>query len=244
MTDQLPNSTNSLEQIEIKDLSDYYPGGYPLRGVNLSLKKGQITCIIGDTCSGKSAVVKLLERRYDYSEGSIFVNGNELKKWNKEEWFSQLAVVRRNTRHPYKNVADNISQKACSAKEKANVEAFCNIYGFHHYITQLKKGYKTVIGDDPSSLTGAQSQLVALASALYPCPAILILNQSTTEMDFRMEQYVFDTLHRIKEHMIVLIITERPKIAYRSDYVYLLNDGQISKKGDPEAITNVLERLI
>ena len=244
MPDQLPNSTNSIEQIAIKDLFDYYPIADPLRGVNLILKKGQITCLLGDSCSGKSTIASLLERRHNYSQGSIDVDGQELKDLSKKDWLSKFTIIARTPFFSHKTLADNIAAKSCTAEEEANVVAFCKIYGFHQYITKLKKGYKTVLGDAPLALTEAQSQLIALARALYPCPDVLVLNESTTAMDFRMERHALDILHRIKEHMIILLITGRPKVAYRSDYVYLLNDGLITKKGEPEAITAVLERLI
>ena len=244
MTDQLPDSKNSIGQIEIKDLFDNYPIADPLRGVNLILKKGQITCLLGDSCSGKSTIVNLLERRHNYSQGSICVNGKELKELNKKNWLSKVTIVPRSTFYSHKTIADNIAAKSCTTEEEANVVAFCKVYGFHSYITKLKKGYKTVVGNAPLALTEAQSQLIALARALYPCPDVLVLNESTTAMDFRMERHALDILHRIKEHMIILLITGRPKVAYRSDYVYLLNDGLITKKGEPEAITDALERLI
>lgn len=242
--DQQHNSPYPIRRITIEDFSYYHPVRAPLMEVNLTLQCGRVTCLIGGYKSGKSTIVNLLERRYPYLKGTICIDGQDLKELDKKQWQSQIAVIPKHPNYSYKTVVDNIAAKKCSAKEEANVIAFCQIYGFHHYITQLKKGYKTLIGNDPSALTGAQSQLIALARALYPCPDVLILNESTTAMDFKMEEYVLDKLYRIKQHIIILLITDRPKIADRSDYVYLFDDGRISEEGDPESIAEILQRLI
>ncbi|MEL7147672.1 MAG: ABC transporter ATP-binding protein [Bacteroidota bacterium] len=244
MTDQLPDFTHVFEQIMIQDFSYYHPVREPLQGVSFRFKAGQITCLIGGYKSGKSTIVNLLDRSYLYLKGSICIDGKELKALDKKKWLSQIAVVPQYPDFPYKTIADNIAAKECSGEEETNVIAFCKIYGFHRYITQFKKGYKTVIGNLPSPLTLPQRQLIALARALYPCPGVLILNDSTTAMDFRMERHALDILHRIKEHMIILLITGRPKVAYRSNYVYILEGGRVIKQGDPDAITQTLERLI
>ena len=244
MTDQLPDFTHIFEQITIQDFSYYHPVREPLQGVSFRFKAGQITCLLGGPLSGAGTLVNLLDRSYPYLKGSICIDDQELKELDKNKWLSHLAVVPQYPDFPYKTITDNIAAKECSDDGEANVIAFCKIYGFHRYITQFKKGYKTVIGNLPSPLTIAQRQLIALARALYPCPGVLVLNESTSGMDFRMERHALDILHRIKEHMIILLITGRPKVAYRSDYVYLLNGGLVTKKGEPEAITEVLERLI
>lgn len=120
-----------------------------------------------------------------------------------------------------------------------NIVAFCEIYGFDQYITTFDDSYNTVIGDGGVSLSGGQSQLVALARALYQSPDFLILDEPTASMDSEMEKWVMNLLNSIKKHMIVLMVTHRIKAAYDSDYVYLLKNGEIVEEGNPKMMAQV-----
>ena len=235
---------NSMEQITVQDFSYYHHYRDPVKGVSLNIRAGQITCLLGGHRCGKSTIINLLARRYPYLKGSICVDGQELNSLDKQSWLEEVEVIPQKDDYPYETVRQSIAGKNYGTDEEANVKASCEIYGLDQYFIEMEKGYETLIGDGSVPLSQAQSQLIAVAGALYQAPELLILDEATSAMDHKMEQHVLDILHRIKNYMIILLVTERPRIAYRSDYVYMLEGGQITKEGDPEAIAETLENLI
>ena len=118
-------------------------------------------------------------------------------------------------------------------QEYEHLVKWCESIGFGEYFRKFPQGYMTLLGEEGANISGGQRQLVALARALYKKPKFLLMDESTSAMDINTERFVFELIESLKSQMGVLFVTHRIKTAAKADYIYILENGQISTKGKP-----------
>ncbi len=217
----------SIDSIKIKNLSFRFAGrSNLLKDVSIDVSKGEFIAIIGESGSGKSTLGKIVQRLYSQENGEIIINNqHSLKDIKLESWRNNIGIIEQNVKIFNGNVIDNIIMGDKTTPEK--LESFFSEYGFDAFISKFPQGYKTILGEEGVKLSGGQKQIIAFARALYKKPQFLILDEYTSAMDRKTEQFSFELLNRIKPNIGVLFITHRlhtlPKFADRS---YVLEEGE------------------
>jgi len=240
---QVPNPTApgsmlqapSIETLELKDLNFRFPGkSLLLKGINMNFERGQMTTIFGEIGCGKSTLISVLQRFYSFESGEIFVNGYNWSDLTVPAWRDQIGVVTQHVKLFNGTILENIC-----LQENPNVQeviGFCRETGLESFIYEFQQGYTTIINENSTNLSGGQQQLIALARALYQKPQVLLLDEATAAMDRRTEQFVIKLLQRIKKEMIIIFVTHRVQLARQTDYVYVIENKQISFSGTHDEV--------
>ncbi len=223
----------NFEQLDIQNLSFRFPGRKRiLEDINITLRKGELISLIGESGSGKTTMGYLLQKFYIPEEGTIIINKkSSLQDVDTGSWRNIIGVVSQDIHIFNGTVIDNICL-GDSQKEAELVLKFLNDYGFSTYINALPQGFATIIGEEGINLSGGQKQIIALARALYKKPQILILDEATAAMDKETEQFTIDLVNRLKQNIAVFYISHRLHVLKRiSDRIYIIENGLIKESG-------------
>ncbi len=180
---------------------------------------------MGEVGSGKSILLQILQKFQSYEAGEILINGNiSLTDIASNVWRSKIGVVPQEIKVFNGTLLDNILLgNLLEEGEKAII--FCETLGFNQFFETLPQGYLTIVGEEGINLSGGQKQLLALARALYHQPNLLFLDEATSAMDSKTEQFVIDLLEKIKPNLMILMITHKKDFAKIADNVYELMGG-------------------
>lgn len=221
-----------FNSLEIKNLSFRFAGrSQLLKDINIKINTNECIAIVGESGSGKSTLGQILQKFYAFENGTIIVNNQyKLTELDTENWRTILGVVPQDVTIFGGNVITNILLGQEDKPE--NILQFCQDYGFETFINSLPQSYNTILGEEGINLSGGQKQVIALMRALYKKPKILLLDEFTSAMDRRTEQFVLDLLNKLKSELTIIFISHRlhslPKIA---DRIYVLENGIISDFG-------------
>lgn len=228
---------DTFENLKVKNLSFRFAGHSPLfQNINLEIKAGEVLALLGENGSGKSTIMHILERFYDYEKGLIEVNGQDLRSINLDNWRKKVISVPQNTKIFNSTVLENI----CLDKPQTHAESvikFCQEMGLAPYFEKLPKAYFTLVGEEGINLSGGQKQLIALTRALYHQPQLLLLDEATSAMDRQTEQFVLKLLEKLKKQgLAIFMITHHIKTANKADRIYILEDKSITASGTPSEL--------
>lgn len=229
-------ATADLAKIIIRNFSFRFPGKLDLlASINCEFETGKWYSLFGESGSGKSTFLQVLQKFYPYTKGSIEVGGAELSAITPSEWRSRVASVPQTIELQQGSLIENICMSEHTDENEQEVIAFCQSYKLDQYFTSYPNGYQTILGDGGISISGGQQQLVALARALYQQPDLLLLDEATSAMDRKMEQFALDLIRSLKDEMIIISVTHRPLPVKYSDYVYII-DREVKAEGTPEIL--------
>jgi ATP-binding cassette subfamily B protein len=232
---------SSIQSIELKSLSFNFPGSLPLlKNINLKIDQGKITTLLGESGVGKSTILQLLQRFQEPVSGDILANSLNVKTLNLDDYRKGIGVVPQDIKVFNNYLLFNIALSE-DTKELEKVPKWCQDHGFDRFFERFPQGYATLLGEEGANISGGQKQLVGLARALYRNPSVLLIDEGTSAMDRNTEQFILNMIQRIKSDMAVLMVTHRIKVAQQSDYVYLLENGAITKEGEPSELQSILE---
>lgn len=224
--------------IEFKNVYfEYEPGRPVLKNVSFKVKKGQTVAILGPTGSGKSSLVHLLQRLYDYQKGSITIGGVELKKINKKWLRKYVGIVLQEPFLFSKTIKDNIGLPKKDVDDNEIIEA-AKIACIHDVITQFDKGYETPVGERGVTLSGGQKQRVAIARTLIQDSSILIFDDSLSAVDTETDAAIREALNERSRNVTTFIISHRITTVSQADLILVLEDGQIVQSGTHEELIN------
>ena len=218
-------------KIEFENVNFAYPDGkIALKNINLKLEKGKTLGILGSTGSGKSTLVHLLQRLYEY-EGSIKIDGVELKNIKKQWVRRKIGLI---LQEPYlyaKTVKENIGIIDKSYDDSTISEA-AKVASIHDNILEFKDGYETVIGEKGVSLSGGQKQRVAISRTIIdPDKPILIFDDSLSAVDTETDMKIRRALSKRSKDVTTLIISHRITTLAEADYIIVLDEGEIIQRG-------------
>jgi len=191
---------------------------------------GHAVLITGPTGAGKSSIMNLLGRFYDPQSGQITVDGHDLKCVSQQSWRSQLGVVLQDTFLFTGTVADNIRYGRPGATE-AEVEAAAVAVGAHEFIARMPQGYQTNVQERGSKLSVGQRQLIAFARALCADPALLILDEATSNIDTYTEQLIQGALKTLLRGRTSFVIAHRLSTIRGADRIYFIDEGKVVEEG-------------
>ena len=218
--------------IEFKNVSLQYPetGIKALDQVNLTIPAGSTLGIIGNIGSGKSTLLDTLVRLYDPSEGSILIDGHDLKTFQLEELRSAVGYVPQNAFLFSEQIEENIRFGNPEASQEAIREA-AQKSAVHDNIMQFKEGYKTLLGERGVTLSGGQIQRVSIARALIKDPQILLLDDCLSAVDTDTEEEILKHLRSVSKNKTTLIVSHRISSLKHADQIVVFENGKIVQQG-------------
>lgn len=221
-----PAPIPDLTRLEVTHLSFTYPDGTPaLQDISFSLSRGQHLALIGPSGAGKTTLVNLLLRHWEYHAGHICLDGQELRTFRAAELRTKIAVVGQEAYIFNASLRDNITIARPSASQ-AEVEAAARLAQIHDFIISLSEGYDTWAGETGVRLSGGQRQRIAIARALLQDAPILILDEPTVNLDTATEAAVLQGIRSYAQDRLLLTITHRPAALANADQVIMLAGGR------------------
>ena len=223
-----PLPVPSPTSLAVEGLSFSYPDGTPaLQDISFSLRHGQHLALVGPSGAGKTTLVNLLLRYWEYQGGHIRLDGEELRQFDGAELRSKIAVVGQDAYIFNASLRDNITIARPSATQE-EVEAAAKLAQIHDFISSLPEGYDTWAGETGLRLSGGQRQRIAIARALLQETPILILDEPTANLDPQTEQAVLQAIHEYARERMLLTITHRPAALETADQVIHLSGGRMA----------------
>ena len=230
-----PQESVDIQTLELKDLNFRFPGkSLLLKGINMKFERGKTVTIFGEIGCGKSTLMAVLQRFYPFESGEICINGANWTSMPVPEWREHIAVVSQHVKLFNGTILENICLE--ESPDVQGVVNFCIGTGFDPFIREFQQGYATIIHENSANLSGGQQQLIALARALYRRPQVLLLDEATAAMDRRSEQFVLKVLQQKKKEMMVIFVTHRVQLARHTDYIYVIENRQVSGSGTHEEV--------
>jgi ATP-binding cassette subfamily B protein len=229
--EQLPDAEGLEGAVEFEGVSFAHGEQHVLRDVSFSLPAGQTLAILGASGSGKSTIVNLLLRLYDYEAGSIRLGGHELNTLGRKQVRRHVAVVMQQPFLFSKNLRDNVRLGRGEANHEQVVLATTSAC-VHRTIEAFDDGYETVVGERGVTLSGGQRQRVALARALIQRPALLILDDALSAVDTETEASILSSIRAARSRQTTILIAHRVSTVMDADQILVLDQGGVVERGD------------
>lgn len=227
-----------LGSISFEDVSFAYPDTHgTIRDVRFYVPAGKTVAIVGKTGAGKSTLARLILRWFDPHAGRILVDGKDLRDLDPGEFLRQVGIVIQGAGLFSMSVRDNVAFGTENATDE-QVEAAARMADAHGFISGLKEGYDTQVGEGGMRLSGGQAQRIALARALLRDPRLLILDEATSQLDEETQGTVMaELVHRVHGTRTVLIIAHRLSTVRFADEIVVLDDGRVVEQGTYDALS-------
>lgn len=202
-----------------------------LKDISFRCKPGQAVALLGSTGSGKTSLVNLLPRFYDYTSGSLTIDGVELKDYPRKYMRAQTGIVEQEPFLFSRSIRENITYGVGRSVTNEEIEEAARAAAIHDVILTFPDGYKTLVGEKGVTLSGGQKQRVAIARTLLKNPHILILDDSTSSVDMETEAEIRTALNNLMENRTTFIIAHRIQSVMVADLILVLDKGQIVQMG-------------
>ena len=229
----MDNSTGNIEFNHV-DFS-YIQGKQVLHDFNLKVKAGQKVALVGSTGSGKTTVVNLLMRFYDIDNGSITIDGFNIKDIDCENLRKNTAIVLQDTVLFADTVKNNLLYSRQDATD-TEIIAAAKKANCHNMIMHLPDGYDSMLAKDGQNLSQGQRQLLSIARAFVASPKILILDEATSSVDTRTEKRIQDAMTNLMKNRTSLIIAHRLSTIQDADVIVVMDNGRVVETGNHESL--------
>jgi subfamily B ATP-binding cassette protein MsbA len=218
------------EAIEFHSVGFSYDREPVLRDVSVRIAKGKTVALVGPSGGGKSTLADLIPRFYDPTEGSIRIDGTDLRDADLESLRKLMGVVTQESILFNDTIFNNIAFGMESASE-ADVIRAAKVANAHDFIMETEKGYQTLIGERGTKLSGGQRQRLSIARAVLKNPPILILDEATSALDSESERLVQDALAHLMENRTSVVIAHRLSTIQHADEILVIQGGAIVERG-------------
>ena len=229
--------------IEFKNVSFKFPSRETkaLENISFSVESGKTIAIVGESGSGKSTIVNLLMRFLELENGKILINNNNSQNISDAEWHKRVSWVPQNPHIFHKTIYDNIAIAKENASEKEIVEAAKKAL-IHNWIVKLEDGYKTIVGERGTTLSGGEMQRIALARAFLKDSPILLMDEATSSVDAVYEQEIISSINKLSKNKTVVIVAHRLNTIINSNKIIVMDSGKIVGKGTHIELLNSNEK--
>ncbi|MFH0846825.1 MAG: ABC transporter ATP-binding protein [Chloroflexota bacterium] len=208
----------------------YHPGMEVLHNINLKIAAGENVAIVGRTGAGKSSLVNLIARFYEVSRGKITIDGYDISTVTQESLRRQMGIVPQDPFLFSGTIAANIRYGQVKASQDEVIRA-AKAAGAHDFVSRLKSGYNTPVGERGGNLSAGERQLICLARAILANPPILILDEATSNVDTRTERLMRESISRQARGRTCLTIAHRLSTVVNADRIIVLERGEIAEMG-------------
>lgn len=214
----------------------YTESDHTLDNISFHCNPGQSVALLGSTGSGKTTLVNLLPRFYEYSSGSLTLDGIELKKYSRQFLRQHIGIVEQEPFLFSRTISENIIYGVNREVSSEEIEDAARAAAIHESILSFPNGYDTLVGEKGVTLSGGQKQRVAIARALLKDPCILILDDSTSSVDMETEGIIRQALRRLMQGRTTFIIAHRIQSVMEADLILVLDGGRIVQRGTHEQL--------
>ena len=208
----------------------YDPRRPVLTDVSFEAKPGELIAIVGPTGAGKTTVMNLLHRFYDPTEGSITIDGQDLRHVTMDSWYRQISLVPQETILFGGTILDNIRYGNEKATQEEVVAASRAAHA-HDFIMSFPDQYQTIVGEKGINVSGGQRQRIAIARAIVKNPRILLLDEATSALDGESERLVQEALEQLMKGRTTFVIAHRLTTIQRADRILVFNKGRLVETG-------------
>lgn len=224
-------------EIEIRNLTFNYPGHKEvvLKDISFTVQKGKMVALVGSSGSGKSTILDILPRLYEYKKGDILIDGVSTKDLSLGALRSHFGIVSQETILFNDSVLVNITY-GDDNPDLDRVQSVIKAANAEEFITKLPEGMETVIGERGVTLSGGQQQRLAIARALYRNPDILVLDEATSSLDTESEKLVQNAIDNLIENRTTIVVAHRLSTIRKADEIIVLDHGQIIERGSHEVL--------
>jgi ATP-binding cassette subfamily B protein len=216
----------------------YNPAHPVIRNFTLDVEPGQTIALVGPTGAGKTTIINLLTRFYEIQEGSICIDGIDIRNIKKADLRSNLGLVLQDTFLFSDTIMENIRYGRLSATDDECIEVAC-LAEADYFIRQLPQGYQTNLSERAGNLSQGQKQLLSITRAILANPAILILDEATSSVDTRTEARIQKALLTLMEGRTSFVIAHRLSTIRDADKVVVINDGRIVEQGNHQQLLDM-----
>lgn len=223
-------------RIEFDHVSFAYSPDKPmLSDVNLTIEPGHVAALVGPTGAGKTTIVSLIARFYDPTEGTIKIDGVDIRKFTQRSLREQISYVLQETVLFHGPVWRNIAYGKPNAT-RAEILRAAELANAHEFIEQMPQRYDTIVGERGETLSGGQRQRIAIARAVIRDTPILILDEASSGLDSASEKLVFEALDRLMKGRTSVVIAHRLSTIRQAQMIFVVNNGAIVERGTHEEL--------
>jgi len=222
-------------EIQFQNIDFAYGEKPILRGINLTVKAGQLVALVGSSGSGKTTLTNLLLRFYDPQRGAVRIGGTDVRQVALKELREQIALVAQGTILFNDTIRHNIALGRPGATD-GDIEAAARQAFAHEFILEKPQGYETMVGEKGVALSGGQRQRIAIARAILRNAPILVLDEATNELDAESERAVQAGLEKLLEGRTTICIAHRLSTIQKADVIVVLEQGRIAETGTHEEL--------
>ena len=241
-TEMAPEQKNAVEtkikdgEIEFRDVSFSYDGKKDvLKDISFTAKPGETVALVGHTGSGKSSIINLLMRFYEFERGDIFIDGMSIKEYSREELREKMGLVLQDPFLFYGTIKDNIRLHNDSMTDEKVKEA-AEFVRAHHFIEKLEDGYEHRVVERGSTFSSGQRQLIAFARTIATDPKILVLDEATANIDTETEEEIQAALAKMRKGRTTIAIAHRLSTIQDADLILVLHQGNIVERGSHQEL--------
>ena len=225
-------------RVEFNDVTfGYNPDRPILRNITFAADPGQTIALVGPTGSGKTSITALAHRFYEVQDGSITIDGQDIRDVTQESIGEVMGMVLQEPFLFSQSVLENVRYNTLYATREEVVQA-CTVIGAHDFIMELEDGYDTILEQRGSNLSVGQRQLLSFARALVSDPKILVLDEATANIDSYTERVVQDALKKLLQGRTALVIAHRLSTIRNADQIIVIQDGEINEVGTHDKLVS------
>ncbi len=226
----------SSYDIEFKNVSfAYNKDAKVLKDVSFTAKQGEVTALVGISGSGKTSVLRLISRLYDYDTGSILIDGKDIKNISTESLFKNVSIVFQDVTLFNTSIMENIRLGRESATDKEVKEA-AKLANCMDFIEKLPDGFNTMIGENGAELSGGERQRISIARAFLKDAPVLILDEISASLDVDNEKKIQDSLNKLIKDKTVIIISHRLKSIENVNKIVVIDEGVVETSGNHDEL--------
>lgn len=219
------------DKIEYRNVSFAYEADIQvLRDVSVTIPRGKMLALVGQSGGGKSTFVDLLPRFWDVTDGGIFIDGHDVRDYKLHDLRRRMGIVSQDPVLFNDTIFNNIAFGVENATQE-QVEAAARVANAHDFIMQQENGYQTIVGDRGSNLSGGQRQRISIARAVLRNPDILILDEATSALDTESERLVQGALDNLLRDRTSIVVAHRLSTIRHADMICVFNEGRIVERG-------------
>lgn len=218
-------------KIEFRHVTFGYDPAKPvLKDISFTVLPGQTVALVGHTGSGKSSIINLLMRFYDFQEGQILIDGVDIRHYPLKELRHRLGLVVQDPVIFYGTVAHNIGMYS-DEQDQANIKDAARVVNAASFINRLPRKYETLLSEGGSNLSAGQRQLIAFARVMARHPLVLILDEATAHIDSHTEKMITTSINKMSSQQTTIAIAHRLSTIRDADKILVLRDGEIVERG-------------